>query len=107
MQVSAAGNGDYTRIAADLRTLGVRPPCLITGRLATPVGYEARCTSGQTAGHNRNATRTAILQTARSEPVAVLVRPRHRPPAYARTWTPHPLPGLRSHHGYRVYLSPR
>ncbi|WP_329331670.1 hypothetical protein OIU81_36460 [Streptomyces sp. NBC_01454] len=32
---------------------------------------------------------------------------RHRPPAYARTWTPHPLPGLRSHHGYRVYLSPR
>ncbi|QTZ90064.1 hypothetical protein SU9_000185 [Streptomyces auratus AGR0001] len=107
VQVSAAGNGDYTRIAADLRTLGVRPPCLLTGRLATPVGYEARCASGQTAGHNRNTTRTAILQTARGEPVALLVRPRHRPPAYARTWTPHPLPGLRSHHGYRVYLSPR
>ncbi|MGX1855425.1 hypothetical protein ACWIGK_34995, partial [Streptomyces sp. NPDC055299] len=83
MQVSAAGNGDYTRIAADPRTLGVRPPCLIAGRLATPVGYEAHCPSGQTSGHNRNTTRTAILQTARSEPVAVLVRPRHRPPAYA------------------------
>lgn len=106
-RVSSAGNGDYARIAADLRALGVRPPCLITGRIATPVGYEARCASGQTSGHNRNTTRAAILTTARSAPVAVLVRPHHRPPAYARTWTPHPLPGLRRHHGYRVYLSPR
>ncbi|TXC99473.1 hypothetical protein [Streptomyces sp. ISID311] len=107
VHVSTAGNGDYARIAADLRALGVRPPCLITGRLATPVGYEARCASGQTAGHNRNTTRAAILSTARTEPVAVLVMPHHRPPAYARAWTPHPLPGLRRHHGYRVFLSPR
>lgn len=107
VRVASASTGDYARIAADLRTLGVRPPCLITGRLATPVGYEARCASDQTVGHNRNTTPAAVLDIAATEPVAVLVRPHHRPPAYARTWTPHPLPGLRRHHGYLVYLSPR
>ncbi|MFF8309546.1 hypothetical protein [Streptomyces lydicus] len=30
----------------------------------------------------------------------------HKVPAYARRWTSRPLPGLRVHHGYRVYLSP-
>ncbi|MCF3172221.1 hypothetical protein IPZ61_02585 [Streptomyces sioyaensis] len=60
----------------------------------------ASLVTAQTISHN-------VLIIGRLAPVAVLVRPRHRPPAYARTWTPHPLPGLRSHHGYRVYLSPR
>ncbi|MEW2403598.1 hypothetical protein [Streptomyces sp. NPDC046862] len=99
--------GDYARIAADLRTYGVRPPCLVTGRLATPVGYQARCASGQFTGHNQNTTVAKILTTTRHEPVAVLVRPHHKPPAYARQWTSRPLPGLRVHRGYRVYLPPK
>jgi hypothetical protein len=100
------GTGDYARIAADLRTYAVRPPCLVTGRLATPVAYQARCASGQISGHNQNTTVAAILTTARHEPVAVLVRPHHKPPAYARHWTSHRFDGLRVHYGYRVYLSP-
>ncbi|WP_229703683.1 hypothetical protein [Streptomyces albiflavescens] len=107
VRATADGTGDYARIAADLRTYGVRPPCLITGRLATPVGYQARCTSGQITGHNQNTTVAKILATARHEPVAVLVRPHHKPPAYARQWTSHRLPGLLVHHGYRVFLSHR
>ncbi|MFE4955375.1 hypothetical protein ACFRCW_14965 [Streptomyces sp. NPDC056653] len=102
----ADGTGDYARIAADLRRHGVRPPCLITGRLATPVGYQARCTSGQITGHNRNTTVSEILTTARQEPVVVLVKPHHKPPGYARHWNSHRLPGLLIHRGYRVYLSP-
>jgi len=104
---AAAGNGDYTRIAADLRTYGIRPPCLVTGPRATPVAYRAGCASGQTSGHNENTTVAKILAAGRHEPVAVLVRPRHRAPAYARGWANHPLPGLLAHHGYVVYLSPR
>ncbi|MGX1855310.1 hypothetical protein [Streptomyces sp. NPDC055299] len=105
-RTAADGTGDYARIAADLRTYGVRPPCLVTGRLATPVAYQARCASGQVTGHNQNTTVAKVLATARHEPVAVLVRPHHKAPAYARRWTSGPLPGLRVHHGYRVYLSP-
>jgi len=106
VQAADDGTGDYARIAADLRTYAVRPPCLVTGRLATPVAYQARCASGQISGHNQNTTVATILTTARHEPVAVLVRPHHKPPAYARHWTSHRLDGLRVHHGYRVYLSP-
>jgi hypothetical protein len=50
VRTAAGGTGDYTRIAADLRAHGVRPPCLITGRLATPVAYQALCASGQIPG---------------------------------------------------------
>ncbi|MFE5027333.1 hypothetical protein ACFRAO_29365 [Streptomyces sp. NPDC056656] len=106
VHTAADGTGDYARIAADLRNHGVRPPCLITGRLATPVGYQALCASGQTTGHNRNTTVPENLTTARHEPVAVLVHPGRKPPAYARGWKAHRLPGLRIHHGYRFYLSP-
>lgn len=106
VRTAADGTGDYARIAADLSGYGVRPPCLITGRLATPVGYQARCASGQITGHNRNTTVAQILGTARHEAVVVLVKPHHQPPAYARHWNSHRLLGLRIHHGYRVYLSP-
>ncbi|MEU9125292.1 hypothetical protein AB0C96_36595 [Streptomyces sp. NPDC048506] len=107
VHIASAGNSDYERIAADLRDLGIRPPCLITGRLATPVGYHARCASAQPSGHNRNTTLAQILKTAEHEPVAVLVRPGHRPPHYARDWPSYGLPGLRVHTGYHVYVSPR
>lgn len=98
--------GDYRRIAADLHTYGVRPSCLVTGLLATPVGYEARCRSGQISGHNRNMTRAQVLAAAHDRPVAVLVPPHQRVPSYARGWTPRRLTGLAGHRGYRVYLSP-
>jgi hypothetical protein len=53
-------------------------------------------------------TRAELLATAARQPVAVLVPPGGKVPAYARHWTSHPLTGLhgRSRIGYRVFLSP-
>ncbi len=64
-RTAADGTGDYARIAADLRTYGLRPPCLVTGRLATPVAYQAGCASGQVTGHNQNTTVAKVLATDR------------------------------------------
>lgn len=75
--------------------------------MATPVGYQARCASGQTAGNNENLTPAGILRLARTQPVAVLTPRGGQPPAYARDWPSHPLPDLNYHQGYRVHLSPR
>jgi hypothetical protein len=104
---AAAGNGDYAQLADTLRRWGVRPPCLVTGPLATPVGYQAHCASGQTSGHNENTTTGRIERTARHDPVAVLVRGRDEPPSFAAHWTDRPVDGLHGHiSAYRVYLSP-
>ena len=87
-QVSEKVNffGDYTRIAGDLRTLGIRPPCLIKGDQDIPIAFYAGCAS---------APGIAVGQKL-SEPTAVLVAPGQQPPAYARGWTMHELPGIRS-----------
>jgi hypothetical protein len=94
----------YARIAADLRHLGVRPPCLINGDQRIPIAFYAGCASTPapirvepsvaTKANPGGAWSFAILQWGHS-----------RPPAYARTW-PHLL--LR---GYRylklvAYLPP-
>jgi len=83
--------GDYTRIAADLRALGVRPPCLIKGDQDIPIAFYAGCASAPGV----SATGTAVDGTA-TEPVAVLVAPGQPPPAFARNWTLHQLPGIQS-----------
>jgi hypothetical protein len=90
--------GDYTRITADLRALGIRPPCLIKGKQDIPVAFYAGCAS---------APRFAVGQKA-TEPVAVLVTPGQPPPAYARGWTLHVLPGIRSKLlAANAYIAPR
>jgi len=83
--------GDYTRIAADLRTLGVRPPCLIKGDQDIPIAFYAGCASAP--GVTASATAVGGSST---EPVAVLVAPGQQPPGYARDWTQHELPGIQS-----------
>jgi hypothetical protein len=101
--------GDYARMAAALRSHGVRPPCLITGAgPGIPVAYQARCSAGNLSGSNGNMTRAELLAVAARQPVAVLVPPGGKVPSYARHWTSHPLTGLhgRSRAGYRVFLSP-
>jgi hypothetical protein len=105
-RVASNGTRDYARMAADLRAYGVRPPCLLTGNLAIPVAYQARCSSVDVSGHNQNTTRADIVATARTEVVAVFVPPNTHVPSYAQHWASHPLTGLHSHHGYRVYVSP-
>ncbi|MGW2448549.1 hypothetical protein [Streptomyces sp. NPDC001675] len=92
---TTAAHRDWSRTAAALHRLGVRPPCLLTGHEAIPVAYYAGCSSAATAGHNANSTASAIARTARSTPVATLVPAGSRPPGYARAWPSVPLTGQR------------
>lgn len=90
--------GDYNRIAADLRSLGIRPPCLVKGVQDIPVAFYAGCAS---------APGVAVGQKS-GEPVAVLVAPGQPPPAYARGWTFHELPGIQSQLlKVNAYVAPR
>ncbi|MEU2269130.1 hypothetical protein ABZ568_22520 [Streptomyces olindensis] len=85
---------DWDRTAGELHRLGVRPPCLLTGHEAIPIGYYTGCSSGATAGHNENTTPGAILRTARRLPVAHLAPAGGTPPGYARTWPVHRISDL-------------
>ncbi|TLS46950.1 hypothetical protein FE633_06725 [Streptomyces montanus] len=97
---STAARKGWTRTAAELHRLGVRPPCLLTGYEALPVAFYAGCSSGQTNGPNANTTRADIERTARRLPVATLTTLGGQPPAYARTWLPHRI-GER-----RIFVAP-
>jgi len=92
--------GDYTRIAADLHRLGIRPPCLVKGEQDIPIAFYAGCASAPSI--------RATLGRNAAEPVGVLVRPGHSPPAYARGWTRRYLPGIRTGLlNLVVYVPPR
>ncbi|NEY34836.1 hypothetical protein GTU99_21985 [Streptomyces sp. PRKS01-65] len=80
---------DWARTADTLHRLGVRPPCLLTGHEAIPLGYYSGCSSGNVRGNNANTTEAEILATARRIPVAALTGPGGTPPRYARSWTAH------------------
>ncbi|GHH00081.1 hypothetical protein [Streptomyces lanatus] len=84
----------WTRSATELHRLGVRPPCLLTGHEAIPVGYYTGCGSGAMHGNNANTTRAEILRTARRIPVGALSVPGGPPPRHARDWQLHRLDGL-------------
>jgi hypothetical protein len=91
---TTANRQAWARSAAELHRLGVRPPCLLTGHEAIPVGYYTGCDSGATRGNNANTTTADILRTARSAPVGALTHPGGKPPRYARGWELHRLDGL-------------
>ncbi|GAA2251727.1 hypothetical protein GCM10010145_19270 [Streptomyces ruber] len=88
---TAASRENWARTATELHRLGVRPPCLVTGHTAIPVGFYARCASGNTQGNNANTTPAEILDTAGRIPVAALTAPGGTPPSYARDWPRHRL----------------
>ncbi|MFI1169038.1 hypothetical protein ACH4UM_37115 [Streptomyces sp. NPDC020801] len=97
---TTADRRGWDRTAAALHDLGVRPPCLLTGEEAIPIGFYSGCASAATDGPNANTTRTGIERTARRIPVAVLTTAHGTPPAYARTWPSHPGGDL------RLYIAP-
>ncbi|MEV6945952.1 hypothetical protein AB0N07_28985 [Streptomyces sp. NPDC051172] len=90
----------WGRSAADLRRLGVHPPCLVTGGDSVPVAFAAGCASAHTGGPDANTTPAELARTGRRMPVVLLTAHLGHPPSYARTWQPHRLRG-----GY-AYLSP-
>jgi hypothetical protein len=75
---------DYTQIVADLRALGVRPPCLIKGQQYIPIAFYAGCASAP-----------GPADVARQDRIALLEYPSARRPRYARGWSRHRLPGTR------------
>ncbi|MFE9774660.1 hypothetical protein ACFYOV_23905 [Streptomyces sp. NPDC005931] len=77
---------DWARTAGELHRLGVRPPCLIVGPEAIPIGYYTGCSSGATSGHNENTTLGEVLRSADRIPVATVTAPGGTPPAYTRSW---------------------
>ncbi|WP_406430469.1 hypothetical protein OHB00_01670 [Streptomyces sp. NBC_00631] len=83
---SAANRADWSRTAAALHTLGVRPPYLLSGYEAVPIAFYAGCGAAQTGGHDASTTAADLARAAHRTPVAVLTAPSVRPPAYARTW---------------------
>jgi hypothetical protein len=96
---------DYASVAADLRRLGVRPPCLINGSQRIPVAFYAECAS---------SPNTVGIEPALARPAnpggpwrfALLEWRKSRPPAYARGWR-----HVRLHNAgllkFVVYLPPR
>ncbi|MCX4643918.1 MULTISPECIES: hypothetical protein [unclassified Streptomyces] len=100
---TAITNERYRAAADSLRTLGLRPPCLVSGPRALPIAYDAGCASAQVDGNNVSTTVAGILDRAAKVPTALLTAKGQRPPHYARDWTPYPL-----HHtpGWTAWLAP-
>lgn len=99
------GRGDWARIAATLRSHGVRPPCVVTGHEAIPVAWYSGCRALEDRGYNRNVSTAQLRETARSTPVAVVVKGA-APPDWARQWRRVPVRGL-STAGWALYLPKR
>jgi hypothetical protein len=96
----------FAHVAGELHTLGVTPPCLVTGTNAIPIGFSAGCASGATAGNNASTTAAGIAAAARRGPVAVLVPRGRHAPSYAAGWAAHPLRGSRQLGLYTAYVAP-
>ncbi|MER5179774.1 hypothetical protein ABT009_15620 [Streptomyces sp. NPDC002896] len=101
-----ADSADYTRVAADLRVQGVRPPCTVSGKEAIRVAFRTGCASRQVGGHDASITAAGLAAVGVREPVAVLVSGDQDAPSYARGWRRHALPDLGRVTDYRAYLSP-
>ncbi len=84
---TVAFHDQYARIAADLRRLGVRPPCLVKGIQQIPIAFYTGCASApglaSVPGHGTGRERVAVLGYSAS-PV---------PPAIARGWLRYDLTG--------------
>ena len=96
----------YTRLVGGLQAIGVRPPCLLTGNQAIPIAFYARCASAQISGTDKSATPAGIVAAAATRATAVLESPGTAPPAYARHWQRHLLPGT-GQLRLVAYLAPR
>ncbi len=94
---TTADHRAWSRTAAELHRLGVRPPCLLTGDESLPIAFYAGCSSAATDGSNENSTTAAIARTAQRMPVAYLDTPTGRPPSYARDWPTRAFDGVRIH----------
>ncbi|MFE1900765.1 hypothetical protein [Streptomyces yangpuensis] len=104
---SRATAAAFTAVAAELRTQGLRPPCLVSGEEAVRTGFRTGCASRQVlGGHDGSISAAGLVRLARTTPTAVLVAGGAPPPPWAAQWRPHDLPALPGLPGYRAYLAP-
>ncbi|MFD4374739.1 hypothetical protein [Streptomyces sp. NPDC058486] len=96
----------FTGIAAALHGLGVRPPCLVTGREYVPIGYYTGCSSRQPRGHDGSITEAGLAAAARTVPLAVVVHAGRTPPPYAQTWPRTRLPSAPGWRPLDAYIAP-
>ncbi|SCK06900.1 hypothetical protein [Streptomyces sp. WMMB 322] len=102
-----ASHRDFTRAAARLHQLGVRPPCVISGDHSVQLSFYTRCSSRQTGGPDASITAAGVRAATRSSAVTVVVPPGGRPHPVAGEWRREPLAPDSSasrFHGYTVYL---
>ncbi len=89
---TARFHAEYARVAADLRRLGIAPPCLLNGAQRIPVAFYAGCASTPDSAGARPPAARSPFRVARGR-FAVLEWPHERPPAFARGWRRVSLPG--------------
>ncbi|KUJ68437.1 hypothetical protein ACZ90_19065 [Streptomyces albus subsp. albus] len=100
---TATTAGVYQRAARDLYELGVRPPCLVTGPRALPIGYAAGCASAQVRGNNRSTTEVELRRRSGVQPTASLVSAGSTArPGYARGWMRYVMRRT----GWTVFVAP-
>ncbi|MFE5212300.1 hypothetical protein [Streptomyces sp. NPDC056600] len=99
---SRAQHRELTAVAAQLRRLGVRPPCVVAGDQFVPVAYYTGCSSRQpVGGHDGSITVAGLLRLGHTRPLAVITVDGRRPPGFAGGWRPAELGG-----GHVAWLPP-
>jgi hypothetical protein len=76
---------EYARAAADLRQLGVSPPCLINGSQRIPIAFYAGCASTPDS-EGALPPVAGLTSQGGTTRFAVLEWIHQQPPAYAKTW---------------------
>ncbi len=83
---------EYAAAAADLRKLGVTPPCLVNGSQRIPIAFYAGCASTpDSLGASPPAA--GLTSQGGTTRFAVLEWTHQQPPAYAKNWRRVVLPG--------------
>jgi hypothetical protein len=103
---SRSSRHDFTKAAARLHSLGVRPPCVLSGDHAVQLSFYARCASRQTGGPDAATTPAGLRAATRHSAVAVIVPMGAERPAFTRGWRVFPLPNNTRFDGHRAYLPP-
>jgi hypothetical protein len=103
---SARSTAVYPRLAADLKRLGVRPPCVVSGLRSPQIAFLTGCSSRNVGGHDGSISLAALKQLARHEPVVLVTVPGRQPPAYARDWQRRPLNETYRGRPWVAYLPP-
>ena len=95
---------DYTVITDQLRDLGVRTPCTLSGEQAPVLAFYTGCQSMQIAGNDASTSLAQLLRQTTVTRMAVIEHDNPRP-HYTRGWLRYTFTTPNGHE-WRVYLPP-